>query len=835
MPPIVPALTTALVSSGVSAAVAATIATAVGRLVVGATISLVSASLTRRATPGREELKRELSTPTERPPYRYVYGETRAIGSLVAWPVKGKILWGCWLLNSRVSDMSNLGLILDEREVTHTGDPFDFADLDGATATKSPFRGHVNFWVQRGDETSPPQRFLNDCAYDEEDFPEGYKTTDGWQGRTVLWMRLSAGGNRSRADRWPATPPQVQVDAKWSKIYDPRNAAHDIDDPDTWEPSDNQGLILLDVLLNNPVRPYQVLNLNMDSYKWAADVADESVALKAGGTEKRYRAAGTIVFSEGVELEDMLEPVLIAGASKMTRIGGKLAVIPATTKASVGTISTVIDNLKVDWLRPSKELPTRILGNYVNVNRGYENADLPYYEIPGAQAADGGVPKTRSLTMSMVESPSQAQRLVKIFGYDARRQRKITTTLPPENINLISGSEATVSFPADYDAINGTYEVIQITPQIDVTDDGVTLRSQAELLIVDDTGLAWDAATEERDINDEGFDVSTAPIGDPGAISVTIMNFDTGGTVVPGAEFKFDPSSSASVSLYEWQYEVDSGNWQTGGTIDASTVDAEGNVYGILNLISTTSLYRIRVRAIATYYRTSGWTTSSSFAVAFDLTITSATGGIGHVNVVGNTPAASNFDGIRVYRGSDFASATLVASKLSMAPGSAFDEDFGDPSATNEVTNGDFSASGGWSTEAGWSISGGQASHVSGSTGYLRQTLTGIEDGADYRLTFTVTSINASSTRGQLLGSTTVSGTDRSTTGTFSETLTAPASTTSLRFNGWPNVDLTLDSIYLVKDTAGMLPVGQSDYWFVPVTKTGTEGTEQGPYTLRVY
>lgn len=836
MPPVIATATTFLTNLGIGAALASTIVTAVGQLAVGAAISLVSSALTRRATPDREDLKRQLSTPTERPPYRYVYGETRAVGSLVAWPVKGDILWGCWLLNSRASDMSNLGIILDEREMTHTGDPFDFTDLDGATATNDPFVGHVNFWVQRGGETSPPQRFLNDCAYDAVNFTEGYKSTDGWQGRTVLWMRLDAGDSDNRAERWPGVPPLVQVDAKWSEIYDPRNVAHDINDPSTWEPSDNQGLILLDVLLNNPVRSYQVLNLDMESYEWAADVADEDVALKAGGTEKRYRAAGTVVFSEGVELEDMLDPILIAGASRMTRSAGKLSVIPATTRATVDTITEAIDNIKVDWLRPSKELPTRILGNYVNVDRGYENADLPYYEIPGAQAADGGVGKTQSFTMSMVESASQAQRLVKIFAYDARRQRKITTTLPPENINLIPGSEATVAFPVEYSAINGTYEVIQIVPKVDVSDSGVTLRSQVELLIADDTGLSWDAATEEKDVTNESFDVSIANIGAPGAITVTVEDFDTGGTVIPSAEFTFDPSASASVYLYEWQYEVDSGDWQSGGNIDASTVNGVGDIIGRLNSIATTSIYRIRVRAISIDGRVSDWSTSSSFSVAFDLTISSAVGTFARVELTGTAPSAANFAGIRLYStdvGVAFSGSAAVEGYLAMDPSTAFDVSFGDADAVNEISNGDFSSgSTGWTLGAGWSIGSGVASHAVAASSQNITTNITVDDGEDYRFTYTRSNSNGFATlaRINLTSSPTITS-----DGVHTGVITAPSGSSTFSIVANLNMTGDVDDIYLVKDTVDALSLGERDFWIVPVTTTGAEGLPAGPYTLRIY
>lgn len=830
---------TALAGAGVTVGVATAIATVVGQLVVGAAISAVSAALTRRATPGREELKRELSTPIERPAFRHVFAETRAVGSLVSWPVDGNILWGCWLLNSRPSDMSNLGLVLDERDVTHTGNPFDFTDLNGATATNDPFTGHINFWVQRGHETSPPQRFLNDMAYDEVTHPERYKSTDGWQGRTVLWMRLDAGSNDDRQQRWPSVPPLVEMDAQWSKVYDPREVSHDIDDPDTWETSDNQGLILLDVLLNNPVRPYQLLNLNLDSYEWAADVADELVALKSGGTEPRYRASGTIVFSEGVELEDMLAPILTAGASKLTRIGGKLGVIPATLKAPVDTVTTVIDGLSVDWLRPSKELPTRILGSYVSPARGYEDADLPPYEIPGAQTADGGVRKTRSLRLAMVESATQAQRLVKISAYDARRQKTINTVLPPSNINLISGSEATVDFPSEYAAINADYEVVSIHPEIDVTAEGVTLRSTVEMLIVDDTGLAWNAITDEVDIYDEYFDLSTDDIDPPGAIAVTIEDFDTGGTIVPRVRFEFDPSSTASVTLYEWQYRLSGGVWETGGTINATTVDAEGDVFGHLTSVSTTETYDIRVRSVSSNNGFSDWREIEGVGVGFLLTSVTSTSGIASADFTGTAPSAANFEGVKLYVadvGDDFADASAASPVVIVNSGEAFAVTFGDDDAVSEITNGDFSSgSTGWVANGGWSIGAGIATHSSTATQDELETSVSLIDAVDYRWSYLKSGSNVNASYFHLEGSTENTSSGEIADGWHHGVLTAPNSANHACIKSSVGFAGSVDGIHLVKDTADALPLGENDYWIVPVTSTGSEGSPVGPFTLRIY
>ena len=63
--------------------------------------------------------------------------------------MKGKKIYGAWLLNSRPSDLATFTLYLDKREVVLTGDAFDL-DGTGATATEDPFSGHVTVWGSRG-------------------------------------------------------------------------------------------------------------------------------------------------------------------------------------------------------------------------------------------------------------------------------------------------------------------------------------------------------------------------------------------------------------------------------------------------------------------------------------------------------------------------------------------------------------------------------------------------------------------------------------------------------------------------------------------------------------
>lgn len=300
---------------------------------LGASILLSKAAQALAGKPKQAQVIRELTQPESLPPWRHVYGKARAAGSPAPVRVKGSILYGCFILNSRPS-AGPFTLYLDKREVAASGDPYDFAGA-GASATVAPFAGHCTYWIGRGDQVGPPAQILAEA-------PDQFEASDGWRGLTVIWLRLHVGANESRATRWPATPPEVMVDGKWSLVWDPRDSDQDSDDASTWAWSANQALCTLDALRQNPLRRYGSRHLWIETFAWAADVADEAVPVKAGGTIPRYEANGTLVFANGAEIEDQVMPLAEAGAARFIRVGGQLGLVPGCWREPTMALTDVL-------------------------------------------------------------------------------------------------------------------------------------------------------------------------------------------------------------------------------------------------------------------------------------------------------------------------------------------------------------------------------------------------------------------------------------------------------------------------------------------------------------
>lgn len=852
MPFLAPAaawLTTTL-AAGISTAFGVSLITATS--IASSLISIGSSILLSTVTSAlfapkvkQQDIKRELSLPTNAPTYRFVYGEARATGTPVGTPVRGAYIWGCWILNSRPSYLPEVTLLLDKREIALTGDAFDFTEGGGATSTDALFDdGILKVWIGRGDQTAPPFDFLDEAPWAEGADEELWLATDAWQGVTVIWMRLDAGSNGKRQERWPSTPPLVEVEGKWSFVWDPRDPAQDKDDPSTWAWSENHRLCVLDALMQNPIRTYSADMLLLDTFRDAADVADEAVALNAGGTEARYIAAGVQVWDD-VEVEDNINPLLLSGAADLIRVGGRLGITPGawvaptlTVTGFLGTSLTAVD------LVPESDLVNTLRVSYVSPARGYEEAELTEWPIPGALAEDGGIPAAESFSLSFCPSATQAMRVRKILGGLLRRQETLEGVLPPEALDLIGGATVTIAIDDPiFSGFDGVYEVSSIQPGADPAGrpGAVAMRLPATLVKHSAAIYDWTPATDEEEVVDESYDAARTGVAEPGAISALTgpdTDLDAGGTVLSRILFSFDPSPSGGVTGYEWQYRVHdedtTGVWVSGGTIEADIRNEADDVFGILSAINPSQFYDLRVRTVASG-GLSDWVQIDNVAVDFTVTLNSGTGGFGGGTLDIDTPDMANFAGVKVYRaavGADFDTATAITGLIGVNGSLTGAEVSFGIEGVNLLGNSGFDDASVWTFGGNWSHGAGVADHTSsGVNDYLQQAVS-LTEGATYRWVYS-RSAGGGGTIPRIIGDTNATGPASYDAGAASGSLVAPANTTAFTLIASSYVG-SADDIYLFEETAGAEPHGSHDYYVVPVTGTGTEGAPAGPLTLSI-
>lgn len=597
-------------------------------------ISYAASSLFRPSSPRVKptEVIRELSQPSSRPPYRYAYGRFRVYGTPAPFRSKGNILYGCLILNSRPSEGGSIKIYIDKRELESTaGDIFDFAGPGLKGQLPSPAEDFSEatkprFWLGLGDQTSPPDDILSEAS-------EYFQSSDGWQGRTVLWVALNAGETEARINRWPRVPPDIEVEMDWSKVWDPRDVAQDPDDPETWEFSNNHSLILLDALRQNPIREFKRDNLLLQSFIDAANECDVLVSKKDLSQEKRYTANGVIIW-DGREIEEQLQPLVDSAAATLVRSGGRLGYLPGVWRAPDETITDLLQDSGIDYQRlvPGRDLPLGVVVAYVNPDRDWREAELPVYQVPGAAPFEGNA-GTVNIKIPFCTSPTQAMRIQKIAAQKIGGQKKLQCTLPPQYFHLMAGCVVTFNLPT-FTHLNGTWEMTRVNPGLSLAEPegGVALRVPVTLEEIQESFFAWDPATEEVDLATEVFVPTTPPIN-PISNLQAASGSEHSLAGQPRIKFWFDPSDSGSVVQYEWQWRQVGEPYQQGGYIDAGVVDGAGKVFGYVVGVYDGFQYDIRVRA-SSIERFSTWTEIEGI-VAIAVTPTATGGTVSDVTIDG--------------------------------------------------------------------------------------------------------------------------------------------------------------------------------------------------------
>lgn len=664
MPGVTNAIAVIVKSIAAATGINAVVVAAAGRLLAGVAINALVGRARSRGGLGQQDIRAQLSAYNELVRVRYVYGRCFATGTPLPATTKDGVQYLCCLLNSRPSQ-GNFSLYLDNRPVALSGDPYDLSG-PGAIATNGLFDGQVTVWFGTGDQTHPPTTFTDEVPYHADDRPLGYKVTEAGRGLTIVWLKLRRGGSDRLQQRWPSYPRVgVSVLGDWSKVWDPRDPAQGATDVATHTFSRNQALAKMDVIMRNPFRVYSEADIDAETWKNGADVCDEEIALKDGGTAPRYRIAGTVVF-EGAELEQIVEPVEAAGASRIARVGGKIAYIPGVAKTPAAVIADMEGLPSLSMVSPPEEQFDEVHTTYSPLERDGEPASLKRWPIPGVTRS--GLPRVMSLDLSMVSDAPQAMRIRKIMGLRTTYTRRLEGVSFAEALPLMPGSWATTAL--DYEQMNGTFEAEGMHPLAHPVgeDGGVAMRIPISLRETNDAIYTWTPEDDEEDVTHPPFDVGDYIPPPPGEITITTgdaVNLDLGAGVTPRAKFAFDPPPG-NVEAFEWQFAPEGEPYDATFLIDPNVRDGADQAFGYMTGAAGVA-HNLRVRAI--YLNgTSDWVETTDVTpvvnIALDLPTMGAPSEIspGTVRVPVTVPNDPDVLGVELFAGpdSDSANAAIV-------------------------------------------------------------------------------------------------------------------------------------------------------------------------------
>lgn len=301
---------------------------------------------------------------------------------------------------------------------------------------------------------------------------------------------------------------------KGKKVYDPRldstnggSGTHRFATKSTWEWSENPVLCWIDYMRGETQNGVLIWGMGQPTgnFDWPnvvaeANICEEAVTLKAGGTEERYTCNGWI--SSGNNHEPNIKAILSSCAGTVVWQSGlwRIYVGAARTATYTRTEEHMITGVKY---QPKKEYRARtnaIRGLYNDPEAGYQAKDYPPVINSTFVTEDGGQELWGDLNLPMTKSKSTAQRLANIALKSSRMEKVMRTTF-----HTIGLQDQVM------DSVNLTYSRFNLSSQKMVIADWamrfqeddnkkIGLVFEETLIETDDTIYSWTAASDEATI-----------------------------------------------------------------------------------------------------------------------------------------------------------------------------------------------------------------------------------------------------------------------------------------------------------------------------------------------
>lgn len=262
-------------------------------------------------------------------------------------------------------------------------------------------------------------------------------------------------------DIWPSGRPRFTWVVKGAKLYDPRkdstvsggSGSHRWGTPSTYEWSANAYLCRYNWVRGIYNGTHLMVGRGLSAIEAPperaisrANVCDEDVDLKAGGSEKRYRANGLVKSNDtAIDVEEWFAAAM---AGDLVDRDGVVDIDPGEAKTPVWTIT---DGDMLDgeprvynrFLNENQRVNT-VVARYVEPSQRYEDITAPMRRDSADVTADGR-PYETSLDLQFVHSGTQAQRIAEIRRRQGRLERSFQTTLGPRFLGMESGDWVTLT------------------------------------------------------------------------------------------------------------------------------------------------------------------------------------------------------------------------------------------------------------------------------------------------------------------------------------------------------------------------------------------------------
>ena len=318
----------------------------------------------------------------------------------------------------------------------------------------SGYNNQLQIFWRDGQSTQTPPSILTTYG--------GWSSNDQLRGVSYVTAAYKADKSDAKNPIWSGRPSFLFV-VKGLRCYDPRkdstvsggSGTHRWSNPSTREWTDNaeicrynfdRGIYACDRVAN----PHDLLigrgltatEAPPENIFAAANICDESVALAAGGSEKRYRANGVVGADE--EYGDIVEAFAVAMGGIVTQPQGGIGVEPGHAKSPMAyftdddlivgaavQFSELRNDVDDEWLNT-------VVPRYVEPTQKWGDHTAPVRRNTSDIIADGG-PREQTLSMRLVTSGTQAQRIAEIRRRQCRLLEHGSVVLGPEFAEIEEG------------------------------------------------------------------------------------------------------------------------------------------------------------------------------------------------------------------------------------------------------------------------------------------------------------------------------------------------------------------------------------------------------------
>lgn len=448
----------------------------------------------------------------------------------------------------------------------------------------------------------------------------GSRWTSTERGEGVCYVRVTL---KYSQGKFPNGLPKLMFVFRGLKCYDIRkdstaggSGSHRWGTPSTYQWTDNPVVLAYNWRRGIYVGSERLAGMSthpsmMPYAAWAAaaNACDETVALKAGGTEKRYRAGGIV--STGSENREVLRDLLTAMAGAEIDTGGLVRPQPGVAQTSVMSISDddLIADADVEIIPklPRNDLCNAVFGSFHDPAQAWESVSLPPRISSVDEAEDGGIHLPKNYALDFVASGTQGQRIMEIMRRRERHQKRVRLRLRSKFAALEAGDWITWT-SARYGIEAQAFEVVQATLNVDLSVT-VSLRETSSTI------YAWLPGADELDpTQPEEVPTGGSTFDEVQSVALTAVSIagDDGSNVsTPGLSITWTPIDDATVIALKLEFR------RVGDTValDRRIEDPASGSYIWADGVQGSTTYEARLLPIVLPSRPvswSGWAQLSS-------------------------------------------------------------------------------------------------------------------------------------------------------------------------------------------------------------------------------